>query len=109
MPTRLSVKAVDGSTYVVTVSCFDENGDPVVPNTFAWSLLDDDGNVINDRSSVAETPSASISIVLSGADLLYSDGDKRRLSIDATYDSTLGNDLPLKDEITIAIADIVGE
>ena len=108
MPTDLTDMAVDQSTFVVACAFTDEDGDAVTPNLIVWSLTDDDGAAINARSDVAvAVPAASIDIVLSGDDLKYSDGPIRVLTVEATYDSTLGTDLPLRDSVRFAVADLV--
>ena len=52
-------------------------------------------------------PSSSVEIVLSGADLDYDTSNQRVLTIEATYDSTLGAGLPLKDEVWFSIINLV--
>lgn len=109
MPTKLSQKANDQSTFVITVSFFDEDGDPVTPNIVQWSLRNENDAIINDRELEDITvPDDTLEIVLSGDDLKYSEGALRALTIYATYDSTLGNDLPLNDEVTFYIANLRG-
>ena len=100
MPAVLSLNAVDKSTYIVTAAFTDEDGDPVTPNTVAWTLKDIDGNTVNSREDVSETPDTSVEIVLSGADLApgTSDSIDLFLAVSATYDSPLGSDLPLVEE-----------
>lgn len=105
---QLITHAKDQSTYQVTAAFTDAAGDSVVPSAITWTLTDRDGTVINSREDVAvATPAASIDIVLSGDDLKYSDGAKRILTIEATYDSDEGSDLPLKQESVIKIDDLI--
>ena len=100
---RLDERAKELSTYVIVVSFTDEEGDPVVPNTIVWSLIDRHGTIINDRDEESETPAAEVSIVLSGDDLQILAGEElksavvRNLVVEAEYDSTLGTDLPIKE------------
>ena len=107
MPVVLTKKAVEGSTFVVTLSFTDENGQSVVPNTLSFSLTDLRGNFINDRKNISITPAASVDILLSGADLMVTDGKKRILYISGTYNSDAGNNLPLKDEVNFEIENLV--
>ena len=101
---RLDERAKELSTYVIVVSFTDEEGDPVVPNTITWSLIDRIGNIINERDEEEIlTPAAEVSIVLSGDDLQILAGEElksavvRRLVVQAEYDSTLGDDMPIKE------------
>ena len=106
MPTTLTTSAVERSTFVITAAFTDHAGAAVVPTAMAWTLTDGSGAVVNSRSAVAISPLAStVSIVLSGLDLaLPSAGDPMRtLTLQGTYDSSLGNGLPLKDEVRFAI------
>ncbi len=66
--------------------------EPVIPNTFYWTLSDLEGNVINSRTAVSETPAAKTYVVLSGLDLVYVNGtdDTRKLTIKGSYDTLVG-------------------
>ena len=94
-------KANEQSTFALVASFKDEEGDAVIPNTITWTLSDEDGNTINEREDVEiAVPDSSVTIVLSADDLQISNGfaglaEKRILTIEATYDSDLGMDLPL--------------
>ncbi len=72
--------------------CEDENGNPVTPLTFRWTLSDDQGNVINGRQDVSASPASPVVVVLSGDDLglLPFDDYVRVLNMFWTYDSTYG-------------------
>jgi hypothetical protein len=109
MPVTLSPGATEESTYVIEVSFKDEDSAAVVPNSVSWSLTDDNGTVVNGRDSVAvASPASTITIVLSGDDLVIETfGVNRTLLIEAEYDSTLGSGLPLKDEAKFPIYDLV--
>ena len=110
MTTITSPKAESGSTYVLTCAFTDADGTEVTPTTVVWSLTDNNGNIINSRDDVSITPGTSINIVLSGDDLLRSDGTVRKLTIDAVYNSsTYGTDLPLTEQATFYINDFVSE
>jgi hypothetical protein len=115
MPTRLTVKAVERSTFVVTAAFTDETGAAVVPNSgLTWSLYKRVGappvdTIVNSRNQVAIASASSVSIVLSGADLALTAGQTRAryVLIEGTYTSTLGT-LPIKDEVVFEIVDLVG-
>jgi hypothetical protein len=108
MATQLSVRAVEESTYVVAVAFLDEVGDEVIPETIVWSLTDLDGNVINSRSDVEVSPTAaSINIVLSGDDLAISSTLDRVVTVEATYNSAYGVDLPLRAAAKFSIENLV--
>lgn len=108
MPTKLTVDADEESTYVVGATFTDEDGDSAVPSSITWTLTDAAGNVINSRENVSITPAASINIVLSGDDLaIGTNGTSRRVTIKATYNSSLGSGLPLTGECYFSIADLL--
>jgi len=103
---RLSTKALELSTYVITVAFTDEAGAAVTPDSITWDLTDSDGNVVNSRQTVAiAVPAASNNIVLSGADLAIPRAEilGRILTVEAVYDSSMGNNLPFKDEVIFEI------
>jgi len=101
--------AVEHGTYVVALSFTDENGTSMVPNTVTWTLRDESGAVVNGREDVVETPAASIDLLLYGDDLAYAVTSRRRiLTVSCTYDSDLGDDLPLSAEWVIPIRNLVG-
>lgn len=105
-----TIKAIEKSTYVITVSFTDENGAAVTPDAgLNWSLTDMNGNYINSRQDVVISPATSVNVVLSGDDLKLTgakDSGRRVLTVQGTYDSTLGSDLPLKGETQFDITDL---
>lgn len=106
---NLTTRAVEKSTYAISVSFFDENGVAVTPKSVLWTLTDLAGMVVNGREQVVAVPALAVDIVLSGNDLaLGTDTKQQRLVvIEATYDSTLGNDLPLNESIVFPIDPVV--
>lgn len=102
----LTRPAVDGSTYIVTIAFYDEDDMAVVPNTVEWRLSVPGGEVIHDWTVVA--PQQTIDIVLTGGDLYYEDGAKRILTVQATYDSPAGLNLPLNDEAVFQVVNLRG-
>jgi hypothetical protein len=111
MPVTLATHAIEQSTAVITASFADENGDLVTPNSGAkWSLTDRDGNFINSREDVLFNPvSATYNIVLGGPDLALPDPQNslRIVTIEAEYDGTLGNNLPLRDSVRFYIDNLL--
>lgn len=105
----LSTAAIEKSTYVITFTFADEDGNAVVPNSVVWTLTDQSGTVINSREQVSITPGASVDVVLSGDDLALSKNlmQKRVVVIEADYDSNAGNGLPLNDSATFSIMPLV--
>jgi len=112
MAQKLNTHAEEEGTYVITATFKDEDGNAEDVKTAKWSLTDRDGTVINSRSDVAiSTPTSSEDIVLSGNDLALQSGETnlgiRILIVEATYDSDLGSDLPLKGEAEFIIDNLV--
>jgi hypothetical protein len=116
MPTKLSEKAIEESTFAiktdfaVKIDPDDAVGVPFVPNSgLRWSLTDKDGNVINDRINQVLTPATSVTIVLKGDDLALVAGPVRRyVIVEGTYDGVLGNDLPFLDEVSFLVQNLKG-
>ena len=108
MAAVLDVEALEGSTYVVTASFTDEDGDPVAPNSVTWTLTDSDGDVVNGRLAVVVTPASSVNVVLYGDDLEASppDGGYLLFTVEATYDSALGSVLPLKGQARLVVQEL---
>jgi hypothetical protein len=108
MPTKLTTLAPERGTYVVRASFADENEDAVTPNSgLTWTLTDAQGTVVNSRLAVSIVAASTVNIVLTGLDLALGDelfGKTRKLLIEGTYNSSLGNNLPIKEEITFTIA-----
>lgn len=112
MSTKLKV-AIEKSTYIITVSFFDEAEAAEDVKTMKWTLTDKVGTVINDREDVVVSDPGSVeTIVLSGDDLAILEDEpeatkgKRLFTVEATYDSTLGSDLPLNGEATFTVVDL---
>jgi hypothetical protein len=106
--TKLTVEAVEKSTYVITLAFANKAGTPVTPDSATWTLTDGAGTVINSRSAVVIAPlAASVDVVLSGLDLAMGVTEtsygNRLLTVQAVYSSTEGNSLPLKEEYQFMI------
>jgi hypothetical protein len=108
--TIISPNAIEGSTFIISVTFYNELNVATVPNTAKWSLSDLSGNIINGRvdQEIAGLTS-TVSIVLSGLDLALPEGvdSYRILTITATYDSILEDDLTLVDQVTFLIKNLV--
>lgn len=112
MPASFQTPAVERSTYVVTAAFTDELGVAVVPNaaSLTWTLTDLAGNVVNSRTAVAITSAATITIVLHGADLALGgllQGSARVVTIQGLYNSSLGSNLELKEQVLFEIYDLL--
>jgi len=110
---KLSVKAVEESSYLIQVLFKDGDGNAVVPNAVTWTLTDVEGNVINSRTAVVATPASTVNILLSGDDLAlgvtvgHVKRIKRILTIQATYTSSYGVNLPLKSSVEFEVENLV--
>lgn len=104
-------EAKEKSTFIVKVQFRDENDSAITPDTLQWTLTDNKGNVVNNRSNVSVgSPSSTNYIVLKGDDLgiTQNRGRTRVLIVEATYTSaTYGADLPLKESAEFIIKDLV--
>lgn len=96
--TTLTKKAPEKGTYIIHADFYDADDLPATPKTCLWSLTDTVGNFINDREQVDVSISGtSYDFVLSGDDLVYAEGETRGnriFTLEVTYDSTYGSDLP---------------
>lgn len=103
-------EANEEGTYIVTAAFTDEAGTALIPTSITWSLRDENDAIVNSRNAVVvSVPAASINIVLSGNDLIYSvTQTKRIVTIEAVYTSTYGTGLPLNDECEIPIRNLHG-
>ncbi len=109
MATKLTLKANELSTYIITVEFTDEDDQAIVPTSMTWTLTDRLGTVINNRQDVSIFDlSAAVDVVLSGNDLrVVSTGETRILTVKAIYDSGSGTSLPLNDEVEFAVKNLV--
>ena len=114
MSQLITVRPAEKGTAIVTLAPVDEDG---VALTFGqliapkWQLMRTDGTVVNTRTFAASTMT-TLEFVLTGADLALfgsSDNKKRVISFQATYDSTVGTELPLIAECTFAIDPMLGQ
>lgn len=116
MATKLSFKANEGSTFGIKADFIErttdgEDGIPIIPNEgLTWSLREEDGTPVGDRTKVPLISASSVLIVLSGSDLALDNNYpvRRYVIIEGTYDSILGDNLMLKDEVSFQIVNLVG-
>lgn len=81
----------DGSGRVISISFTDEEGNSIIPNSASWSLINKEGETINNRTNISLTPAEVIYISLLPEDNLYTDGSTRILFVKGEYTSTLTN------------------
>ena len=109
--THLKTHAVEQSTYPITFSTKDETGAVVTANNgLKWSLTDEYGVVVNDKQDVAITSGSEMTVVLQGDDLAIlrgQDTEIRVLTIEGTYDSDLGEDMPIKQQCWFYLDNLV--
>jgi hypothetical protein len=100
--THLETKANEESAYTITVSC------DFTPTAMKWSLTDEDGTVINSRSSVAvAVPSTSNTVTITGDDLEITN-ERKTLRIFTVYGTYNGGANKFADECTFYVADLKG-
>lgn len=108
----LAEEAVEQSTFVVPVTFRDESGATLAPLTATWTLTNEYGVVVNGRAHVTISPlAATVSILLTGTDLAMlgeMDSRRRLLLVEATYSSSLGSGLHLREEIEFVVRALVG-
>lgn len=102
-------------TAVVQCVFTDEEGNSVAPDSLTWTLSDRAGTIINSREDEEVVDlAATVNIVLSGDDLAILPTEavayaERIVTIKGTYDSTYGNDLPLRHEEMFYIANLTNQ
>ena len=97
----MTAKAVEKSTYSIPISAFYDDAttaSAITPATFTWTLKDQDGTTVNSRAAVVVTAASAITLTLTGDDLAMPNESKpwRFVTVEYTYDSTLGTGLPCK-------------
>ena len=108
MPTTLTEAAVERSTYAIAVSFYDEAGKAVEPNAgLTWTLSTSSGVIVNSREKVAIESAETVTIVLHGEDLPARTDRSLVLTIEGTYNSDLGDNLEIKDQVTFTVKPLV--
>lgn len=110
----LEATATEKSSYTITLSGWaDAAGTAVTPDSLTWTLTTLSGAVVNSRTAVAITPAEPTVILLSGNDLAYLSGELasrpvvRVLTVEGVYTSSLGSNLPLKQEYRFEVHPLV--
>jgi len=89
-----------------------ENGErtPITPNPgLKWSLTDNNGTAINNRSNVVVDSAESVPIILSGLDLAIPGAYpvERYVTVEGTYNSVFSDNLPIKEQVSFQIENLV--
>ena len=106
----LTETPIEGGTFLVTVSFYDEKGNAVTPQSLKWTLSDMEGRVVNNRSEEEISDlSSTVDIFLTGDDLaVFEDDNTRRiLTVWGTYNSSHGNNLPLREQFIFEIEKLI--
>lgn len=111
MPIEItSEKAIEQSTFIVTLHFKDENGEDTTPDSVKWSLITGEEDLVNSRSEVdIPEPQAIQDILLQGDDLAILRGrleEYRWLIVEATYTSSRGSGLPLNEQIRFSVLNL---
>jgi len=88
----------------------DDDGVELVPKSIIWSLVDKDGNIINNREGVSITPASVVKVSLSNDDLALSEQgipEYRYFTIVAVYDTATGTNLQLTDQVEFFVRDLI--
>ena len=105
----LPIHALEESTYMISGTITDEDGALAVPKTrIAWTLSALIRSVLSTIATGSTASSSAFNTVLSGATHLALQANERThglrlFDVSTTYDSSLGNDLPLKDGVRFLI------
>jgi len=107
MPCIISdVKAPERGTFGITVQLTSKQfGTAIIPESLNWTLTRLDGTIVNNREEVSVTPASSVTLTLTDDDLAIFANDRytRIVTLQGLYNSNLGTDLPLIDEIYFEI------
>lgn len=111
--TEIVASVNERSAITFTVSFTDEDGADVVPTSIKWSLVTQGNVVVNSRNQVTvSVPAASITVVLSNADLQILAAEEndeyayRYFVVESTYNSNLGVALPSKGEMLFSVKNL---
>lgn len=100
-------EANEESTFIITCTFEDEDGNAVIPSSIKWSLRNGAGTIVNSKEDqTVSSPASEIDITLSGNDLDHDDGCDRFLTVEAVYGAS---NLPLVDEYKFTIKDLKGK
>ena len=112
MTIKIKERATEASTYLITLTITDEDGSPMTPNTAVWSLVDQNGTVVNERSNIPfGVLGPTMEVLLSGDDLLLPgsdiDDEFRIIVVEGTYDSSHGSNLPFVYDAEFRINNVI--
>lgn len=108
----LARPADEESSYTIKLRFLDEDGDPLAPTTLLWTLTTEAGIVVNGRyRQTVAVPAATTYVTLYGNDLQLVDKqvlyENRIFTYEGTYNSTYGNNLPIKGQIFFPVRNII--
>ena len=108
----LPLAADEQSTYTIKISFKDEDKLPATPNSLLWTLMTEDGQVINNRYKQAAVGLASTTyITMYGDDLQLVDRkelyETRVFTYEGTYNSSRGNNLPFNRQVFFRVRNII--
>lgn len=109
----LTTQPNEKGTAVFSVSPTDEDGNALVFAQLTnpqWQMMFSDGSIV-DGCAYSDSSLTSLEWVVSGDQLSISDGGDtglRFVTFKATYDSSLGSDLPIHAECKFKIQPLVG-
>jgi hypothetical protein len=119
MPARITTpQAIERSFYVISVTFQNEDGDEMTPKTMAWTLTDIYGTQMNAGTGTGErdypvsmgSMATVMEFELQGNDLIIPESEPidngvvmRVLTLEGTYDSNRGSDLPFRDRIVFPL------
>ena len=107
----ITEKIPEGATRGLVVSFANSDGDAITPESVDWTLTNNSGDIVNNRDAVSETPGTSVTIVLSGDDLIMADKyDTKRFVLVETVDdyTDLGDDKPDNEEWELTLRPLKG-
>lgn len=114
MPINISTHAREGNTFVINFQFWDESSLAFAPNSLYWTLHSQDGTVINGRSMSGITSlQTSIDLVLTSADMMFQAdrqnfrAEKRYVTLEGNYNSSLGTNLSLSEQVRFTIDPLI--
>jgi len=110
MPAKITVHAREENSYTVVCTFTDEDDNGCVPNTLTWTLTDMDGNIINGRDAVSESPTATAENILLGptdTTIIAGKTNERLFLAEWTYASDYGTGLYGKEQAIFVIDNLL--
>jgi hypothetical protein len=106
MSSTIKTRPVEGSTATLECTFKDTNNNIIESryiSSITWSLYDSENNIVNERENISEDINNLLIIVLTGSDLPYG---KLYFYVHVVYDSTVGSNLNLRDEISFYVENL---